>query len=37
LEVGIASRQQELDAAELAAWTQVARVIFNLDEFIARR
>ncbi|MEX1039640.1 MAG: PSD1 and planctomycete cytochrome C domain-containing protein [Pirellulaceae bacterium] len=37
LEVGIASREQQLDAAELAAWTQVARVIFNLDEFIARR
>jgi hypothetical protein len=36
LKVGIAPAPQELDAAELAAWTSVARVILNLHETITR-
>lgn len=36
LAVGIKPSDDALELAELAAWTQVARVIFNLDEFITR-
>lgn len=33
---GLAPRSASLDVAELAAWTSVARTIFNTDEFITR-
>lgn len=33
---GLAPVEMDLDAAELAAWTSVARVIFNLHETITR-
>lgn len=36
LAIGIKPNDDALELAELAAWTQVARVIFNLDEFITR-
>lgn len=36
LKVGESPRDAKLDAAELAAWTTVASVIFNLDETITR-
>ncbi len=36
LKTGIASTQKEVNAAELAAWTSVARVILNLHETITR-
>ncbi|MBA2114209.1 PSD1 and planctomycete cytochrome C domain-containing protein [Bremerella alba] len=36
LEVGLKPSDDAIEVAELAAWTQVARVIFNLDEFITR-
>ena len=36
LEIGLKPTDNSLEVAELAAWTQVARVIFNLDEFITR-
>ena len=36
LAVGDCRRPADLDPAELAAWTQVARVIFNLHEFVTR-
>ena len=36
LSVGIAKRQEGLDAAELAAWTSVCRVLLNLNETISR-
>jgi hypothetical protein len=35
--VGLKPIPKDLDAAELAAWTSVARVILNLDETITRR
>ena len=35
--VGAASRDQRIDAEELAAWTILAQTIFNLDEVITRR
>ncbi|GAA4434828.1 PSD1 and planctomycete cytochrome C domain-containing protein [Bremerella cremea] len=34
--IGLKPTESNLDAAELAAWTHVSRVIFNLDEFITR-
>ncbi|GIW92657.1 MAG: hypothetical protein KatS3mg110_0698 [Pirellulaceae bacterium] len=34
--VGLAPVATDLDAVELAAWTQVARAIFNLHEFLQR-
>ncbi|MBI1247020.1 DUF1549 domain-containing protein [bacterium] len=34
--IGLKPMDNKLDVAELAAWTQVARAIFNLDEFITR-
>ncbi|MBI2807366.1 MAG: PSD1 domain-containing protein [Planctomycetes bacterium] len=34
--IGAAPRPADLDVAELAAWTSVARVLFNLDETITR-
>jgi len=37
LSVGEAERDKRLDAAELAAWTTVASVIFNLDETITKQ
>jgi mono/diheme cytochrome c family protein len=36
LSVGESKRDEKLDAAELAAWTSVANVIFNLDEMITK-
>lgn len=36
LAIGLKPTDNKLELAELAAWTQVARVIFNLDEFITR-
>lgn len=36
LAIGLKPTDDTLELAELAAWTQVARVIFNLDEFITR-
>lgn len=36
LKTGIASVPEKLDAAELAAWTHVARVLLNLHETITR-
>lgn len=36
LKVGLAPLPKELDAAELAAWTSMARVLFNLHETITR-
>ena len=36
LKVGESPRDSKLDPAELAAWTTVASVIFNLDETITR-
>ncbi|MBI3823271.1 MAG: DUF1553 domain-containing protein, partial [Planctomycetes bacterium] len=36
IEVGQAPRPTNVDAGELAAWTLVARVLFNLDETITR-
>jgi hypothetical protein len=36
LSVGIAPRDQAIDAAELAAWTSAARAVLNLHEAIAR-
>jgi hypothetical protein len=36
LKVGLLPRPTDLDAAELAAWTNVARVILNLHETITR-
>jgi hypothetical protein len=37
LTVGESARDAKLDAAELAAWTTVASVIFNLDETITKQ
>ncbi|MEC9094364.1 MAG: PSD1 and planctomycete cytochrome C domain-containing protein [Planctomycetota bacterium] len=37
LEVGLKKPEDSLDTASLAAWTQVARALFNLDEFVSRR
>ena len=36
LSVGIAPRDESLDKAELAAWAEVCRLIFNLHETITR-
>ena len=36
LSVGLAPLPERFDAAELAAWTAVARVLLNLDETITR-
>ena len=36
LSVGQAPSPDDVDAAELAAWTAVSRAIFNLNEFISR-
>lgn len=36
LSVGLAPRPADVDAAELAAWTSVARALFNLSEVITR-
>jgi hypothetical protein len=36
LSVGESSRDEGLDAAELAAWTMVANVILNLDETVTK-
>ena len=36
LTVGLASNPTELDPADLAAWTQTARALFNLHESITR-
>lgn len=36
LQTGIAATETEIDAAELAAWTQVCRAILNLHETITR-
>jgi hypothetical protein len=36
LGVGEAKRDEKLDVAELAAYTGVANLIFNLDETITR-
>jgi hypothetical protein len=36
LQVGEAPSDEDLDAAELAAWTSVARVLLNLHEMITR-
>jgi hypothetical protein len=36
LAVGAAPRNQQLDPAELAAWTMVANMILNLDETITK-
>ena len=36
LSVGLSPRDETIDAAEHAAWTQVCRAIFNLHEIITR-
>ena len=36
LSVGISEVPEDLDVSELAAWTSVARAIFNKHEFIMR-
>lgn len=36
LKVGLAPAAPEVDRAELAAWTHVARILFNLHEMITR-
>ena len=36
LAVGESPRDEELDPAELAAWTMVASVILNLDETVTK-
>jgi hypothetical protein len=36
LSVGLAVRDGVADVAELAAWTSVARAVFNVSEFIGR-
>ncbi|MBI4600508.1 MAG: DUF1553 domain-containing protein [Planctomycetes bacterium] len=36
LEVGLATAHRDIDPVELAAWSAVARAIFNLDETITR-
>jgi hypothetical protein len=36
LAVGESSRDQSLDAGELAAWTMVANVLLNLDETVTK-
>lgn len=36
VEVGLRDAKADIDVAELAAWTSVARTIFNLHEFITR-
>ena len=36
LKVGLSPVPKELDSAELAAWTQVGRVLLNLHETITR-
>ncbi|WP_315853711.1 PSD1 and planctomycete cytochrome C domain-containing protein [Candidatus Laterigemmans baculatus] len=36
LQTGMAPAAEELAAVELAAWTSVARAIFNLNEFVTR-
>ena len=36
ISTGVATTPDELDAAELAAWTHVARVLLNLHETITR-
>ena len=33
---GLAPRPAEINVSELAAWTAVARVLFNLDETLMR-
>lgn len=37
LQTGLMPFEQKLDAATLAAFTQVTRALFNLDEFVSRR
>jgi hypothetical protein len=34
--VGISARPENVDVAELAAWTSVSRVLLNLNETITR-
>ena len=36
LSVGESPRDESLDAAEVAAWTNVATVLLNLDELITK-
>ena len=36
LATGIAPRNESFDAAELAAWTVVSRVLLNLDETVTK-
>lgn len=36
LKIGLTPAPANLDAAEIAAWTQVTRVVLNLQEFITR-
>jgi hypothetical protein len=36
LSVGLSPRPEEIDAVELAAWTAIARALFNLHESITR-
>jgi hypothetical protein len=36
LSVGESPRDEKLDVPELAAWTTVGSVIFNLDEFVTK-
>jgi hypothetical protein len=36
LHIGERALPKEIDVAELAAWTSVARVVFNLHEVITR-
>jgi hypothetical protein len=37
LKVGESPRNEKLDAAELAAWSNVASVVLNLDEAITKQ
>ena len=36
LRIGESPRDKQLDVAELAAWTTVTSVIFNLDETLSK-
>ncbi|MBC8116532.1 MAG: hypothetical protein H7062_19240, partial [Candidatus Saccharimonas sp.] len=36
LKTGLAPVPPDLDRTELAAWTSVARTLFNLNEFVTR-
>ena len=37
LKTGLKESESTADQAQLAAWTSIARVVFNLHEFITRQ